>query len=60
MPEVDSNDEEHLQTADMDNPVWSEEPVPDSPGIPVYPPYTQTRNPTPQPNQVEMPVTLLQ
>ena len=28
MPEVDSNDEEYLPTAHLDDPVWSEEPVP--------------------------------
>ena len=30
MPEVDSNDERYLPTADLDDQVWSEEPVPDS------------------------------
>ena len=30
MPEVHTNDDEYLLTADLDDPVWSEEPVPDS------------------------------
>ena len=30
MPEVDSNDEEYLPTANLDDPVWPGEPMPDS------------------------------
>ena len=30
MTEVNSDDEEYLQTADIDDPVWSEESVPDN------------------------------
>ena len=29
-PEIDSDDEEYLPTAEQDDPVWSKEPVPNS------------------------------
>ena len=70
MPEVNSDDEEYLPTADLDDTVWSEEPVPDSWEClciheiprPVTPPLQLQPNemdmpatPSPQPDQVEMP-----
>ena len=55
MPEVDSNDEEYLPTADMDDPVWSEESVPDSQEPMCIHLIPRPATPTPQPNQVEMP-----
>ena len=68
MSEEDSDDEEYLQTADLDDQVGSEEPVPDSlkclsiHGIPMLAtPYPQANQgvpatPPPQPNQIEIPL----
>ena len=71
MPEVDSDDEEYLPTADLDDQVWSEGPVPDSWEYLCIHENTKASNPTPaspsweecqqppplQPNQVKMPAT---
>ena len=55
MPEVDSGDEEYLPTVDLDDPVWSEEPVPDSQEYLCIHQIPRPATPPLQPNQVEMP-----
>ena len=47
VPEVDSHDEEYLPTADLDDLVWSEEPVPDSQEYLCIQQNTQASNSTP-------------
>ena len=46
-PDMDSEDEEYLSTAGLDDPVWSEEPVSDSHKYFMYRWNTQASNPTP-------------
>ena len=53
-PEVDSNNEEYLPTADLDNLVWSEEPVPNNWEYMCIHLLPRPATPSPQPNQVEM------
>ena len=57
MPEVDSEDEEYLPTAGLDDPVWSEEPVPDRGEYLCIHKISRPETLSPQPNQVEMPET---
>ena len=57
MPEVDSEDEEYLPTADPDNPVWSEKPVPVSKEYLCIHQIPRPATPPLQPNPVEMPAT---
>ena len=45
-PEVDSSNEEYLPNADLDDLVWSKEPVPDSQEILAYLQDTQASNPS--------------
>ena len=56
MPEVDSDKEEYLCTGDLDDVVWSEEPVLDSQEYLCIHPISRPATPPPQPNQVEMPL----
>ena len=56
MPEVDSDDKQYLLTADLDDPVWSEEPVPDTWEYLCIHKIPRPATP-PQPNQVDMPAT---
>ena len=53
--DVDSDDEEYLPTADLDDPVWSEEAVPDSQEYLCIHQKPRAATPPLQPNQVEMP-----
>ena len=55
MPEVESEEEEYLQTADLDDAVWSEEPLPDTQKYLCT--HKIPRPVTLQPNQVEMPAS---
>ena len=57
MPEVDSNDEEYFQTADLDDLMWSEEPMPDSQEYLCVHEIPRPATPPPQHNQVDMPAT---
>ena len=70
MPEMDSEDEEYLSTVNLDDPVWSGEPVLDScehlfihviprPANP-QPIQGVPVTPPPQPDQVEMPPDLIE
>ena len=54
-PEVGSDNEEYLPTVDLDDPVWSEEPVPDNWEYLCIHLTPRPATPPPQPNQVEMP-----
>ena len=51
MPEVDSDEEEWLLTVDLDDPVWSKEPVPDSQEDLCIHDIPRPATPSPQPNQ---------
>ena len=52
MPEVDSDDEDYLLTADLYDPVWSEEPVQDSQEYLCINEIPRPETPPPQPNHV--------
>ena len=54
MPEVDSDDDKYLPTADLDKLVWYEEPVQDSQEYLSIHEIPRPAAPPPQPNQVEM------
>ena len=54
-PEVDSDNEEYLATADLDDLVWSKEPVPDNQEYLCTHLIPRPATPPPQPNQVEIP-----
>ena len=53
-PEVDSEDEEYLPTADLDDLIWSKKPVPDSQKYLHIHKIPRPATPSPQPNQVEV------
>ena len=55
MSEVSSNDEEFLPTADLDDPIWSKEPVPNSREYLCIHQIPRSVAPTPQPDEVKMP-----
>ena len=55
MPEVDSDVEEYLPTAELDDPVWSEEPVPDGWEYMCIHQIPRPATQPQQPDQVEMP-----
>ena len=55
LQEVDSIDEEYLLTADLDDLVWSVEPLPDNQECLCMHKIPRPATPTPQLNQVEMP-----
>ena len=56
-PEVDSDDGEYLPIADLDEMVWSEEPVPGSWEYMCIHEILRPETSAPQPNQIEMPAT---
>ena len=53
-PEIRSDGEEYLPAADLDGPVWSEEPVPDSQEYQCIHLIPRPATPPLQPNQVEI------
>ena len=55
MTEVDSDNEEYLPTAYLDDPVQSKEPVPDNQEYLCIHLTLRPATPPPHPNQVEMP-----
>ena len=60
MPEVASNDEKFLPTADLEGLVWSEEPVPVNWEYLCIHQLPRPATPPPQTNQVEIPPDLEQ
>ena len=56
MPEVDSNDEDFLPTADLHDQVWSKKPVSDSPKCLCIHQIPRPATSPPQSNEVEMPL----
>ena len=55
LPEVEIDDGEYLPTADLDDPIWSEKPVPNSREYLCIPQISRQATPAPQAGQVEMP-----
>ena len=55
LPEVDSNEEEYLPTADFDDPIWSEKPVSNSQTCKCFHQIPTPATSPPESNQVEMP-----
>ena len=58
MPEVDSDNEEYLPTADLVDPVWSKEPEPVRQEYLCIHQTPRPATPPQQPDQVEMPPEL--
>ena len=57
MPEVDSDDEDYLPPADLDDPVWSDQPVQDSQEYLCIHEILRQATPSPKSNQVDIPAT---